>query len=269
MFAKSKKITYRELISALIVRSKDGKKLKLTYKTFLKGIENPSLLSFIVATIRGRPYIHRVDSLIDMEDNYFKKNVFDTLAKELEGTDLQAMSTECCVAMIRYMLPASTFTLLGPDFLDTRKPVPVMSSVDLLVLRIYQLFLEGIYTPISEDYDKIRETCQKVPALKPDGTPRMLIQRGVGLVPYPPVYPTYSTPTEKWIELSANWDRVLEVLQLPVRASEKLERASPKVGDKKKREVPLKAFKIFFKIAFNKPNFSAYKVWNVKEVNEK
>ena len=269
MFAKSGKISYRELISALIVRSKDGKKLKLTYKTFLKGVDNPSLLSFIVATLRERPYVHRVDPLIDMEDNFFKKSIFDFLEKEIKDRDLQEMSTDCCMAMVRYMLPASTFTLLGPDFLDTRKPVPVMGSVDLLVLRIYQILLAGIYDPLLEDFEKIREACQKVPALKPDGTPRMLMKRGVGLVPYPPVYPTYSTPTEKWIELSASWDRVLEVLQLPVRASEKLDRLSPKVGDKKKREVPLKAFKIFFKIAFNKPNFSAYKVWNIKEVNEK
>lgn len=261
MFAKSKRITYRELISMLIVKNQQGKKLKVTYKTFLKGMDNPSLLSFIVATIRNRPFVHRVDPQIDMEDNYFKRTVFDRLIKAVEDMDLQQLTTECCIAMIRIMLPASTFSILGPDFLDTRKPVPLMDPVDLLVLRIFQLLLDGVYTPLQEDVEEIRETCQKVPALKPDGTPRMLMKRGVGLVPYPPVYPTYSTPTEKWIDLSVRFDRVKEACQLADRAFEKLDRVSPKVGDKKKREVPLKAFKVFFKVAFDKPNFSAYRVW--------
>lgn len=203
MFAKSKRISYRELISALIVRSVDGKKLKLTYKTFLKGIHNPSLLSFIVATVRKHPFIHRTDPMIDMEENFFKKSVFDSLEKRVNDIDLEKLTTDCCIAMIRKMLPPSTFSLLGPDFLDTRKPIPSMSPVDLCVLRIYQLFLDGLYQPLSEDLEKIREACQKVPALKPDGTPRMLMVRGKGLVPYPPVYPTYSTPIETWIDLSA------------------------------------------------------------------
>jgi len=47
---------------------------------------------------------------------------------------------------------------------------------------------------IREDLLKLEMATAKVQPLKEDGTPRMLMKRGVGLVPYPLVMPTYSFP---------------------------------------------------------------------------
>ena len=49
---------------------------------------------------------------------------------------------------------------------------------------------------LEEDLEVLNKSVERIPALKEDGTPRMLMKRGVGLVPYPPVLPTYSTPIE-------------------------------------------------------------------------
>lgn len=85
----------------------------------------------------------------------------------------------------------------------------------------------------------------------------MLMKRGVGLVPYPPVLPTYSHPISYWIEMSSKWDRIQELLDTPNRAVIKLDK--PDLA-KVRKEVPLKSFKLFFKYSTGKPNFNAYRV---------
>jgi hypothetical protein len=47
---------------------------------------------------------------------------------------------------------------------------------------------------LTEDISKLMLATAKITPLKEDGTPKMLMKRGVGLVPYPPIMPTYSHP---------------------------------------------------------------------------
>ena len=51
-----------------------------------------------------------------------------------------------------------------------------------------------------------------------------------------------------------------EFLATPARAYEKLDRPEQVISKSKKKEPPLKVFKLFFKTFIGKPNFSAYKV---------
>lgn len=101
--------------------------------------------------------------------------------------------------------------------IQTRR-LPGDSTEDLCVLAVWSELQKFFFEFLNEDCAKVTQALERVPALKPDGTPRMLMKRGVGLVPYPPVLPTYSTTIEHWIDLSAQWDRLLEVLSIDERA---------------------------------------------------
>jgi hypothetical protein len=51
-----------------------------------------------------------------------------------------------------------------------------------------------------------------------------------------------------------------EFLATPDRAYDKLDRPEQFISKAKRREPPLKVFKLFFKTFLGKPNFSAFKV---------
>lgn len=198
MFAKSGKLTYRQLISSMFIRNKDGKVLKLTYKTFLRGIDNPSLLALIVATIRNRSYVFSTSPQLDMEENYFKNQVHQSLTEKLAGFDLKENTEDLALRLLRIMLPRDSYW--SPlDFelsvLRTRR-LPGDSTEDLCVLAVWSEFQKFFFEFLNEDLIKITQSLERIPALKPDGTPRMLMKRGVGMVPYPPILPTYSTTIE-------------------------------------------------------------------------
>jgi hypothetical protein len=58
--------------------------LKITYKTFLKGLDNPSLLSTIVGIINNRSISFPHKSVTDFETNFFRNKVHEMLVKRLE-----------------------------------------------------------------------------------------------------------------------------------------------------------------------------------------
>lgn len=88
MFAKAKKLSYKDFISSLIFKNKEGKILKVTYKTFLKGLDNPSLLSIIVGIINNRSVSFPHKSITDFETNFFRNKVHEMLVKHLEDFKL-------------------------------------------------------------------------------------------------------------------------------------------------------------------------------------
>jgi hypothetical protein len=220
MFAKSGKLTYRQLISSMFIRNKDGKALKLTYKNFLKGMDNPTLLSLIVATIRKRPYVFSTSPQLDMEENYFKNSLHQSLTEKLASMDLKEQTNDLALRLLRIFLPRDSYwSPLDYDLsvIQTRR-LPGDSTEDLCVLAVWSELQKFFENFLSEDLATVTQALERVPVLKPDGTPRMLMKKGMGLVPYPPVLPTYSTTIEHWIDLSVQWDRLLEVLSIDVRA---------------------------------------------------
>ena len=73
---------------------------------------------------------------------------------------------------------------------------PNSDTSDLVLYGLYHHFYLSLSESINDRLDRIKPSLEKIPALKPDGTPRMLMKKGIGLVPYPPVLPTYSTSIE-------------------------------------------------------------------------
>lgn len=77
-------------------------------------------------------------------------------------------------------------------------PLPVLSvklaptDTSLLILQTFLALFAKV--KLKEVVTLVEESTKKIPALNERGEPRMLMKRGVGLVPYPPVMPTYSHP---------------------------------------------------------------------------
>jgi hypothetical protein len=75
MFAKAGKLSYKDLISLLVFKGKDGKVLKISYKNFMKGIEKSSLLSVLVGLQNNKSISFPNQSMTDMETNFFRNKV--------------------------------------------------------------------------------------------------------------------------------------------------------------------------------------------------
>lgn len=74
MFAKTGNFSYEGLIAALTVK-RDGKLLKRTYKSFMKGQADPSLLAYISAIVNGKtPSIPKMDN-VSFETNFFRNKL--------------------------------------------------------------------------------------------------------------------------------------------------------------------------------------------------
>jgi hypothetical protein len=94
MFAKAKKLSYQDFVASLIFKNKEGKILKVTYKTFLKGLDNPSLLSTIVGILNNRSVSFPHKDVTSFEVNFFRNKVHEMLVKHLDEFNLQERTEE-------------------------------------------------------------------------------------------------------------------------------------------------------------------------------
>lgn len=167
MMAKSGKLSYRDLIGALVVKSATGIPRKLSASSLLKMTNVGYLESLISSLVRGKELPRANAEVIDYEETFFKNEVFKRIVNYLNTWDDRKI-TPFSWALIKALFPSvpegdSLDAALAVDKLSTQR-----SKVEQIIFLFYRLLFVNLKLDLKYDLEQLEEAVKTKTVVTPD-----------------------------------------------------------------------------------------------------
>jgi hypothetical protein len=195
MMAKSGKLSYRDLIGALVAKDAKGVPRRLTASSLLKITNLGYIESLIGSIVRGKELPRASKEIVDFEETFFKNEVFKKLVNYLNIWDdrkIQPLSEQLiCALLPNVIVPNGPMPCADSLFAITSLSKE-RDEVEQTIWLIYRLFFINLKLGLKEDIEKIREGCKTTLRITPDPVKYPKMKKRYTNV----VLPTYSTTIE-------------------------------------------------------------------------
>lgn len=191
MMAKSGKLSYTDLIGALVVKDKLGVPKKLTAGSLLKMTNIGYLESLIGSIVRGKVLPKVNSKIVSYEETFFKNEIFKTISIYLNSWDDRKIEPFVEQLICALFPPSGLFSVASAN-LAISKLTKERSEIEQILWLIYRIIFINVKLDLSKDIGKLQDAVRTTTVTTPDPVKYPNAKKRFTRV----ILPSYSTSIE-------------------------------------------------------------------------